>query len=316
MSPILEHLTGNFQHSTKQIVDLVELDFVVRTLEELLLIMPYMLSEYEFTLTSSNGREDPPTPLVLPESSRKRVLIYLSDETGSVPTHLSRYFFAIFKCYLPQERLNGNIFAFPLGYTNGPPNGALVQFENRKYDVSFIGNLNYNRWPLCRSFSMLRFLPFMPYPIERRMMAWFAKSLPRQWEDQLGKSLISFTAGFRNGLGREKYSELLANSRIVLCPPGWRSPECFRHYEAMREGCIVLSSRLPPTHFYQKAPMVEVNDWSKVYEIIRDLLRNPFRMLELHKFTKDWWKNVCSETAVANHIKHCLSLVESEKVKQ
>lgn len=59
---------------------------------------------------------------------------------------------------------------------------------------------------------------------------------------------IRFYSGFNNGDDYNKYAYYLQNSKIVLSPKGFHSTECFRFYEAMRQGCIVITEELPKFH--------------------------------------------------------------------
>ena len=113
---------------------------------------------------------------------------------------------------------------------------------------------------------------------------------------------INFTSGFATGISGSEYANILYNSKIVLCPKGCTSSETFRHYEAMRAGCIIISSDLPDTEFYKNAPFIILKDWKKINSIVRALLMQPDKMQELHLATLDWWKDKCNEGAVAKYM--------------
>jgi hypothetical protein len=44
---------------------------------------------------------------------------------------------------------------------------------------------------------------------------------------------------------RERYSEIMADTKICLAPRG-SSVESCRFFEGMRQGCVVICNRLPP----------------------------------------------------------------------
>ena len=92
------------------------------------------------------------------------------------------------------------------------------------------------------------------------------------------------------------------NIKIALCPPGNTSPETSRHYEAMRAGCVIISTGLPDTRFYKGAPFIILKDWKSLKCTVRELLMQPDKMQELHLATLDWWEDKCSEGAVAKYM--------------
>src|SRR5215472_152161 len=117
------------------------------------------------------------------------------------------------------------------------------------------------------------------------------------------KSYIRFTHGFKHGLSPECYGRMLNDSKIVLCPRGLSSSETFRHMEALRAGAIVISERLPDTHFYHGSPIVSVRDWRAGLEMARQIIADPKLLARLHLETMKWWNRVCSEEATASYVK-------------
>jgi hypothetical protein len=78
--------------------------------------------------------------------------------------------------------------------------------------------------------------------------------------------------------------------------------ECFRHFEAMRAGCVIISEPLPDTPFYANSPLIQVNNWEKGCDIAQELLKDEAKLEEIHRKTLAWWEEKCSEHATAQYI--------------
>jgi hypothetical protein len=293
-----------FESSINNYEGLLERDYLESIYGYLHAELGRKMDEYEFLLWSDTGDGHYPT-CVQPETSKKRVLIHISDETSSVPLHLAGLFTAIFKCFLHRDYPTEGIYGLPLGYASGIPNPRGFPIQGRKFNVCFVGCLQTNRFGLATILSKLarssedRSTIGAARMVEDGSTAGavlgdFSRAFPR--------SFIRFTSGFAKGLGRTKYGAILGDSKIALCPAGWKSSETFRHFEAMREGCILVSDVLPNTRIYRNAPIIQVRDWRSLDTIVSDLLRDTGRMVELQRLSLEWWNNVCSEKAVAAFI--------------
>jgi len=98
-----------------------------------------------------------------------------------------------------------------------------------------------------------------------------------------------------------EYSNALMNSKICLAPRG-TSAETFRFFEGLRYGCVVITERLPSRWFYDDAPVLYVDDWNELYDLVPALLADSERLQRLHKEALQWWEEVCSEEAVGQFI--------------
>jgi hypothetical protein len=257
-------------------------------------------------------------PNAIPESAGvpddRKVLIFLSDESSSMPTELAKRYFAVFKAYLPNEIRGGNIFPFNLGCVKDVPEVALVPLQERDIDIFFSGNLNSNRLPLYRALHPLfrKVPPKMAHAVLARLSRGRGRLvLADRFRAGSARNHIRFSHGFKSGLAPDQYASLLARSKIALCPRGFQSAETFRHMEAVRAGCVVISEPLPDTHWYRKAPIVTVSDWKVGLSTARLLLRNEATLLELHEQTLRWWKSVCSQAATARYVHKCLCELEA-----
>jgi len=207
--------------------------------------------EYNFYIFTSNWGRLPNS--IHHETNRKKILLYLGDESGEVPYHLSSYYHMIFKQYLPTDKFAvNNIFNFVLGSL--APEQPYKNMGERKHSVFFSGALTGTRLSL---YLYLAFGVIVPDFIRRcfaqliRFPLLLKLFTLRRFDSKIPNAYIRFTNGFSQGLPREEYSKILADSKIVLCPRGAVQPECFRHGEAMRAGCVMISQRLPLIWFYR-----------------------------------------------------------------
>jgi len=102
-------------------------------------------------------------------------------------------------------------------------------------------------------------------------------------------------------LDAQAYSKTLMDSKICLVPRG-TSSETFRFFEGLRYGCVLITERLPSRRFYNNAPIIQVDDWNVLPNIVPTLLADEDRMRRLHRSTLGWWKNVCSENQLGKFI--------------
>lgn len=251
----------------------------------------------------------------IPESKNKfvgrnkRVLLYLSDETGYIPQNLVADFHVIFKIHLSQAYPNLNIYPFPLGCVAGVNELLYLEPNKRKYNCFYSGNLNPGREPFWLYFlnSVEKYifkLHFGKFRILNKYTKQFILRFKhfRIFDSKFSNSIIRFTSKFGTGFNQQKYSELLQQSKIVICPKGFLSPECYRHYEAMRAGCILISEPLPKTFFYKNSPIIEVEDWAELDNIIKLLNSSPEKERSLSQQSKNWYESHMSEDAIASYM--------------
>ena len=290
--------------------ELNESKFIKIVIDELRGFLKERFDEFEFFIYSNHrvNKKDPDTGVdIMPpsgdlKSNKKKILLYFSDERGLDPSWFSEKYFAIFKCYIGEKAIAGNVFPLALGYVNAVPEFPNKPIKNRKYNVFFRGNLNMNRINFYRIFSKWRFLLPSENTLTHDYYRKFLLKLGSDFSSFFSKSIIIFNNGFKAGFSPEKYGEVLSDSKIVLCPKGYFMTECFRHYEAMRAGCVIISEPLPNTDFYANSPIIQVQDWSEGCEVVKKLLKDQKRLDEIHRNTLLWWKEKCSEKATAQYI--------------
>lgn len=283
--------------------DLNETSFLERVFTALEARMGLAFRAFSFFILSAPGGA--PDPASASHPSERKVLVSISDESGSVPLHLVSRYVAIFKAYLPRELPGSGIFPFTPGYVGEVTTYPVLPLLDRRVSVFFNGNLNSNRLSLYRALHpVYRRLPRPAFRVALSLASRGMRSclMPSDLSHALPQADLRFTDGFKRGIPPTEYGRRLAESRIVLCPRGWQSSETFRHMEAMRAGAVVVSERLPDTWFYRGSPIITVEDWDAGVRRVRELLADEDELAARHRQTVDWWRSVCSEEAVASYM--------------
>jgi hypothetical protein len=168
------------------------------------------------------------------------------------------------------------LFELPLGTTKWFEGNEKIPIDQRKYNVSFIGQLD----PYRRSdfFTCLR-------------------------QFKMDNSFIHFYEGWNRGLGPEKYSEIMSDTKIALVPWGSGSLDTFRFYEAMSCGCVVLCIRQNNYEFMKGSPHIQIPNWNPfiVEKYIQKLLKTDLQPLS--DKSRSFWENNLSPKAAAQFIK-------------
>lgn len=270
-------------------------------------------SDYEFVIFCGDNRILPESLGIPNPNNKKRVLLYLSDETGYVPTTFSNKYYKIFKIHLKREYSEYNIFPFPLGYASGVEELPYIKPSDREYSCFFSGNLNPGRERFWFHFlnPIERFVLKLQIGQLRLSNIYTKRILLRfkhfsEFDKKYNNSIIRFTSKFGTGYDKNEYSALLQKSRIAICPKGFFTTECFRHYEAMRAGCIIISEPLPKTYFYANSPIIEISDWSDLNDIIEELENSPELQNKLSIASKEWYNSHMSEEAIATYMTNIL----------
>ncbi|AKP50111.1 glycosyltransferase family 47 protein [Cyclobacterium amurskyense] len=290
--------------------ELNESKFIKNVIDELRGILQGKFDDFEFFIYSNhrvNKRNpDSGTDIMPPsgdyKSSKKKILLYFSDERGLDPSCFSDKYFAVFKSYIGMKAKAKNVFPLALGYVNAVPEFPNKPINKRKYNVFFRGNLNMNRIDFYRIFSKWGFILPSEKILTHDYYRKFLLKLGSDFSSFFSNSIVIFNNGFKAGFSPEKYGEVLADSKIVLCPKGYFMTECFRHFEAMRAGCVIISEPLPDTPFYANSPLIQVNNWEKGCDIAQELLKDEAKLEEIHRKTLAWWEEKCSEHATAQYI--------------
>jgi hypothetical protein len=241
------------------------------------------------------------------DATKPRILIWMSDEFGTIPDHLMGHFHAVFKSYITHTDGHRHLFHFPAGYNSQVEQHPFKPIEEREIGVYFNGNLNRSRVPLYRELS--NWLRYVPPTMGVPMIALLKRiphALKLNFSDSLPGAEINFNLGFMNGSTRA-YSECLSETKIALCPRGFVSAETYRLTEAMRAGCVVVTQPLPKMPIYEGSPIVEVPNWKVGLVEVQKLLQDQTRLKQLQTETVNWWHNMMCEEAVAARMARELS---------
>jgi len=246
-----------------------EFVYVNRIIDNIIRLSDFnKLKEFKFIITSEVNSID------VDENSEKTIVILTGDEYYRIPNYLNNVHF-VFKNYVNNEQ--DNLFAIPLGYNQYQLDLPHKLFSERKIDVFFSGQVKtVNRINLMRTFN---------------------SSVLQNYN-----TFINRTKAFRQGLSPENYSNTMMDSKIALCPDGNISSETFRFFEAMRYGCVVVTTKKPKNYIYENIPAIVIDNWESSVEIIKDLLQDEDRMLNLSKESLQYWNDICSEKSVAKYI--------------
>ncbi len=296
------HYEQNSKYPFHQLNESAYIESVLKTLIDILGDDFY---GYDFFIYSNHGPGNIPPQSAKDFTQRKKVLLYFSDEHGEDPGVFSDNYHAIFKSYIGVAKGKSNIFPLAIGLVKDVPTFPVIPINQRKINVFFSGNLNLNRVGFYKSLT-----PWGPlFPKKLLATGTGIKLLLRLKRDFSGyfpKSRITFNHKFKSGLSPSAYGETLSQSKVILCPRGYYSTECFRHYEALRAGCIVVSERLPDNHLYKNSPIIQIDNWDDGFKQVNSLLSDKEKMDRLHHQAVEWWENVFSEKATANYISSCL----------
>ena len=221
---------------------------------------------------------------ILPEScynSGSKILIYLSNETNSqLPSEVINNYKFIFKSHLDKSLFKdiNNLYYLPLGYSKFVPKLPIKNITERKYNLFFSGNLNINRINV------------------------YNETLKNKAFYENINSYIKFTDGFAKGLSPEEYANVLNESKIVLSPRGFITTDCFRTYEAMRQGCIVISDKLFDEEIFNNSPIIQIKDWSDLSYIANYIISNEDFINRLSNNTIQYYENIFSGKGVSKYI--------------
>ncbi|MEM7551326.1 MAG: hypothetical protein AAF363_16720 [Bacteroidota bacterium] len=252
--------------------------------------------DIKYFIYANNGPQYSHLLEQLANDSSIRILLYLSDETGFLPSNLLNHFDLIFKTYLnkPIER----ILPLPLILPDKVPVLSIKSIEERPVKAFFSGNLNFKRLDFLESCFSFK----APRPINKIRFEAIKSKLNQVKEIGAQDYSIQFTHNFRSGLSLSEYAKKLNNSKIALCPEGFFSKETFRHCEAARQGCIIISKKLPEFPFYENNPIISLEKWNDWPSLVDHLLNDPLQMEQIQKDTIHWYENDLSTNAISLYI--------------
>jgi hypothetical protein len=191
-----------------------------------------------------------------------------------------------------------NVTTIPLGYHSfAEIQNENVNIDERIFDLNFIGALNRNRISFASRLANIN-----PFWITAGL--FFQKAKILKWLNHYllckrNNDKLQFNYDFNNGVSAEDYTNQLRLSKIALCPKGFYNIECFRIYEAMRYGCVIITEKLPDRKFYQGMPAFQVNNWNDGMQIAEILLKDANLLQVLSNESKQWYENHFSPLATS-----------------
>jgi hypothetical protein len=153
-----------------------------------------------------------------------------------------------------------------------------INWNSRMYDYSFMGVIGSHRLPL-------------------------KQSLQSRVNDNCNKFVFFYEEGSNNRpLTSKQYTNVLSNSKLTLCPPGWRCNESFRIVECARFGCIILAAELIPLWYNVPSPYIQIKDWSDLSVIDNLLAKSERELKDISYETRKWYDDYLSPEAVAKYV--------------
>lgn len=181
------------------------------------------------------------------------------DEESSFPWRNVKH--PLMRVWMMLPRMNQHDdthFKLPNGYR--PTTRELlgtIGCQERSIDYSFVGQVNHERRKQCFDVAV-QFMSLYP------------------------NSVVIGTKGFgQEAVAYPEYMELMAKSKIVLCPSGIESPDNFRLYEALEAGCLpvvdAFSTNFKTSGFWRyvfgdDVPFPIVDYWDAFPDMIPGLL--------------------------------------------
>jgi hypothetical protein len=195
-----------------------------------------------------------------------------------------------------RRRLLAKLHSIPMGYCR-QERLPLLPIDERPYLLSFAGSLDNQKA------GRLSYHTLTNYPKRQARIAMVEALRRLEAELPPGTVHLRLTESFAASLAEpgEGYAQTMMRTRICVCPRGTRL-ETFRIHEGLRFGCVVVSQKLPDFWFLRGAPILQVEDWAELPDVVHGLRADPGRMRSLHEQSLRWWREVCSPAAIAARV--------------
>lgn len=206
-----------------------------------------------------------------------------------------------------------NVLDVPLGYFRQPEK-PIKPYAERGIDVYFGGSLLHDLDRKERWKQLAKRLVGNPKQLYRQSMLTELERFRRLHPEV--RANVTVSGEFRALAPAQvtDYAEAMMDARIALVPRG-TAAESYRLFEAWRYGCIVLCEQLPPRPFLQGSPAIVLSSWRELVPVLSELLADPRRQLALHEASLAWWREVCSEPAVGQHLADRLSALGGVRIE-
>jgi hypothetical protein len=199
----------------------------------------------------------------------KSFLFHISDEfcTNDISIYNHKGIIKVFRNYWRPDAISAKVIHLPLGYYKC--NTKVVKpFSERLYTWSFAGA--------------------MDRPHRKEILSTL-ESL--QLTSKIHKTP---TFGSSANLSEEDYLQLLLDTKLVPCLPGYANVECFRFYEALECGALpIISMDHKETYLNilnRSCPIELLGFSEKSWANITDIANNPEKMIYNNTILQNWWK--------------------------
>jgi hypothetical protein len=149
--------------------------------------------------------------------------------------------------------------------------------------------------------------------LPRRLVWSFAGQCNHAWRREcvaqlsnMNDGFLMQTSGFWQGLPRDEYYRILAESKFVACPSGACTPDTLRVFESLEAGSVpVADDRFPPgyprgikyageywKYMLGDVPFPVLTSWSEFPRVIKEWSEN---YEERRERLQAWWKNYKNE---------------------
>lgn len=294
--------------------------YVKGLLDELSVSMDQFSSYKFYFLHATEG--------IIPDSINdkyeKKILIQTGDQLGHEPDEkVMKSFLFVFKTHLRyQTDKYKNLASYPLGLPSDTPLLPIKKISDRKFDVFYSGNINNNRldfynsllsyqsnnikWILAKliigTLKILRKYEKLRN-IELKVKGSLFRMNCYNFDNIFPNSYIRFTRAFQAGLDINDYAKMLSESKIILSPKGFFNTECFRLYEALRQGCIVITEPQPKkSRFYDKTRYIEVDKWDNIGDLISKLLKDNDKLQSMSDAGVEYYNEHLSPKGAAHYV--------------
>jgi hypothetical protein len=194
------------------------------------------------------------------------------------------------------------VYDLPLGYGN-QAELPIRPIANRSYDLFFAGSIQHS----SLSPWSPRYYLQSPKTVSRREMVHQLHQLHTRRPDLSIRTSIASefawnalfygTDSSSQMLDTDAYSEVMMNTKLCLVPRG-TSLETFRYFEALRYGCIPVVETLPSRPYYDDAPVLEIESWDDLPEVVDTAFASPDVLQRMHEAALRWWDTRCSERVI------------------
>jgi hypothetical protein len=272
--------------------------FLTKVMAELKNLLGEAYDNYLYVIDSPSFQKSHLNPSLV---RKIPILFYVGDERNSFDDLQPTEFPVVFRQYM-QGPPTPRIYPMPLGTTPLLNRSMVKTTHEKKINIFFSGCLNANRIGLYSYFRFGKEIQIESFLVSRvlsRILRQFGK---KDLSCSFMNSHIQFTDGFQMGLSQATYAEKICDSRIVICPYGFISPETIRHYEALQAGCTVITKRWPFNDLLAGAPLVVVDNWQELETLIPRLLSNPDDLAENQRKAFEWWESYGSPKGFAVYV--------------